>query len=77
MMGRTRFNISARRDKAFANFIWEMRKGELPAVPYGSPIAVTSPALAGFFLSTTDERYKVTTDDVPYIRGVRLPSAFW
>ena len=40
MMGNDRFNISARRDKAFANFIWEMRKGEHAAVPYGSTIAV-------------------------------------
>jgi NAD-dependent dihydropyrimidine dehydrogenase PreA subunit len=29
------------------------------------------------FLSATDERYKVTTDDVPYIRWGRLLSTIW
>jgi hypothetical protein len=32
-----------------------------------------SPASAGFFLGRPNERYKVTTDDVPYIGRSRLP----
>jgi hypothetical protein len=29
------------------------------------------------FLLATGERYNVNTDDVPYMRWVRLPSAIW
>jgi hypothetical protein len=30
---------------------------------------INKPRFGGVFLSATDERYKVTTDDVPYIRS--------
>jgi hypothetical protein len=36
-----------------------------------------SPASAGVFPGQPSERYKVTTDDVPYICWSRLPSASW
>ena len=60
--------VSASRDSASR----AARQTSRPARLRQNPARV-----AGFFFSATDERYKVTTDDVPYIRWVRLPSAIW
>jgi hypothetical protein len=35
--------------------------------------AIKKPRFGGVFLFSTDERYKVATDDVPYICGSGLP----
>jgi hypothetical protein len=44
----------------------------------GNSVTLTDlPRFGGVFLSATDERYKVNTDGVPYMRWVRLPSAIW